>query len=118
MLQRNARIAELYAQALGGIPGVSFAPPMPANCEPVVWLACVLVPPDKRDALLVESQRAGLEMRPFFHPLSSLPPYQTHARTCSNSRALSATGINLPTSRMVDETVVERVARVFKHVLA
>jgi hypothetical protein len=31
---------------------------------------------------------------------------------------LAATGINLPTSRAVDEQIVERVARVFHDVLA
>ena len=40
------------------------------------------------------------------------------ARACPNSIELSATGVNLPTSRAVDEQVVERVARVFHDVLA
>src|SRR6185503_5526973 len=49
-LARNSAIAERYRKALGHLPGLSFPPPMPAHCHPVVWLACVLVPPEKRTA--------------------------------------------------------------------
>lgn len=116
-LARNRRIAELYHAALRDIPGVRLPPPMAAVCEPVVWLACVQVPADKRGAVISAALEARLEMRPFFHSLSSLPPYEKYARVCPNSAELSATGINLPTSRSVDEQVVERVARVFRDVL-
>ena len=56
-------------------------------------------------------------MRPFFHSLSSLPPYEKYARRCPNSAELAATGINLPTSRAVDLQVVHRIVKVFRDVL-
>jgi perosamine synthetase len=117
-LQRNARVMALYREALEGIPGVRFPPALPDRYEPVVWLACVLVPADKRLALMRAAHEAKIETRPFFYGLSSLPPYASYARDCPNSRELSATGINLPTSSAVDEQIVERVARVFHDVLA
>src|SRR6266851_547391 len=117
-LQRNARVAALYREALKGIPGVRFPPAMSDKYEPVVWLACVQVPADKRLAVMRAAHEARIETRPFFHPLSTLPPYGKYARSCPNSAELSATGVNLPTSGDVDEQVVERVARVFHDVLA
>ncbi|MBV8410717.1 MAG: aminotransferase class I/II-fold pyridoxal phosphate-dependent enzyme [Alphaproteobacteria bacterium] len=117
VLQRNAGIAGLYREALMGIPGVRFPPDLPDEYESVVWLACVQVPADKRLPLMQAAREAKVETRPFFHPLSSLPPYRLYARSCPTSRELSATGINLPTSKAVDEQVVERVARVFRDVL-
>ncbi len=117
-LQRNARIAALYREALEGIPGVRFPPVMSDKYEPVVWLACVQVPADKRLAVMRAAHEARIETRPFFHPLSTLPPYSRYARSCPNSAELSATGVNLPTSSDVDDQVVERVARVFHDVLA
>ncbi len=117
-LQRNARVAALYREALEGIPGVRFPPVMSDKYEPVVWLACVQVPADKRLAVMRAAHEARIETRPFFHPLSTLPPYGKYARSCPNSAELSATGVNLPTSGDVDEQVVERVARVFHDVLA
>jgi perosamine synthetase len=117
-LQRNAHIANLYREALRGIPGVRFPPAMSDEYEPVVWLACVQVPADRRLAVMRAGLDAKIETRPFFHPLSTMPPYGRYARTCPNSLELAATGINLPTSNAVDEQVVERVARVFHEVLA
>lgn len=117
-LQRNARIAALYREALEGIHGVRFPPAMSDQYEPVVWLACVQVPADKRLAVMRAAHAARIETRPFFPPLSTLPPYGRYARRCPNSAELSATGVNLPTSSDVDDQVVERVARVFHDVLA
>ncbi len=116
-LERNHRIAELYRAALHDIPGVRFPPAMPEEYRPVVWLACVQVPAEKRLAIMAAAHDAKVEMRAFFHPLSALPPYEKYARDCPNSADLSATGISLPTSRAIDEQIVERVARVFRKVL-
>jgi perosamine synthetase len=116
-LTRNAGVADLYRSALSDIPGVRFPPPLDRMCQPVVWLACVQVPAAKRDDILAAAIAAKIEMRPFFHPLSSLPPYEKYARPCPNSAELAATGINLPTSRSVDGQVVSRIVRVFRDVL-
>ncbi|MBL6613243.1 MAG: aminotransferase class I/II-fold pyridoxal phosphate-dependent enzyme [Reyranella sp.] len=118
VLQRNARVAALYREALKNIPDVRFPPPLPDEYRPVVWMACVQVPAEKRLPLMRAAHEANIETRSFFHPLSALPPYGKYARSCPTSIELSATGVNLPTSRAVDEQVVERVARVFHRVLA
>ncbi|HZQ01674.1 MAG TPA: aminotransferase class I/II-fold pyridoxal phosphate-dependent enzyme [Reyranella sp.] len=117
VLERNHRIERLYRRALAGIPGVRFAATMGREYEPVVWLASVLVPAQHRDAIIAAAQADRIEMRPFFYRLSDLPPYAGYARHCPNSAALSASGINLPTSRDVDDQVVERVVGIFRSVL-
>ena len=117
-LRRNADIVEMYRSALGGIPGVSFPPDMDDIYTPVVWLASVLVPAGRRNALFEAAARADVELRPFFHSLSTLPPYQLWTRHCPVSLALSASGVNLPTSRSIDADAVDRVAEVFRNVLA
>ena len=117
-LARNAAIAVAYREALAGIEGVRFPPPLPDHCQPVTWLACVQVPADRRDAVLAAGRAAEIEMRPFFHPLSVMPPYASFSRSCPNSVELAATGLNLPTSSAVDAQVVYRVARVFRSVLS
>ena len=117
-LVRNEAIAAAYREALAGIEGVRFPPPLPSSCQPVTWLACVQVPADRRDAVLAAGRAADIEMRPFFHSLSAMPPYAAYARSCPASVELSATGLNLPTSCAVDSQVVDRVARVFRSVLS
>jgi perosamine synthetase len=117
MLKRNKDIADAYQVALKGIPGVKFPPTMDPIYQPVVWLASVQVPAAKRDQLLMAAHEARIEMRPFFHSLSTLPPYEKYARVCPNSLELAATGINLPTSRAVDDQVIDRIVKVFRNVL-
>ena len=118
IVERNRRIDSLYRRHLLGIPGVQF-PSAPANhVEPAIWLVSVLVPPARRDPLIAAAKATGIELRPFFYPLSAMPPYRRYGRTGANSQALSQSGINLPTSNAVDETVAARLAQVFRDVLA
>ena len=116
-LARNRHVAELYKQRLHGIRGVRFPPPLDPIYQPVVWLACVQVPAEKRDQLLAAALEANIEMRPFFHSLSSMPLYRKFGRACPNSLELAATGINLPTSYAIDAQTVSRVTKVFRDVL-
>ena len=116
-LERNRDLDHLYREHLSPIPGVRFAPPLPAFYEPVVWLVCTLVPDADRDAVIDAAHRAGIECRPFFHPLSSMPPYRAFARPCPVSSHLARTGLNLPTSGGVDRYVAQKMARVLRDAL-
>jgi perosamine synthetase len=116
-LERNQHIQDLYRDRLSDVPGVTFPPVLPAHYEPVVWLACAQVPAAARAQLIERAHRADIEIRPFFHSLSAMPPYEKYARPCPNSLALAQTGINLPTSSAVDDKVVEKIRRVFLETL-
>jgi perosamine synthetase len=116
-LARNKHLEERYHEHLRDIPGVTFPPPLAEEYESVVWLVCVQVPAQARSRLIEAGRAAQIEMRPFFHSLSALPPYEKYARPCPNSVALSQTGINLPTSTAVDVHVMEKIAAVFRDVL-
>ncbi|HEX9461179.1 MAG TPA: aminotransferase class I/II-fold pyridoxal phosphate-dependent enzyme [Alphaproteobacteria bacterium] len=116
-LRRNSNLERLYRRHLETIPGVSFAPLVAGHCEPVVWLVCARVPADSRADIIAAAAKAGLELRPFFHRLSDMPPYRAFARACPVSAELARTGINLPTSNAVDLRVIEKIASVFRDVL-
>ena len=117
LLAMRANAHQLYVKALTGIPGVSFPPPMSQRAEPVTWFSCAQVPEDKRAELIAGCKAANIDLRPFFHGLSAMPAYRNFARKCPNSDWLSRTGVNLPTSRRVDEQTVARLAAVFESVL-
>jgi perosamine synthetase len=116
-LARNKQLDELYREYLADIPGVAFPPPLADEYEPVVWLVSVQVPEQARSPLIEAARAVDIEMRPFFHSLSALPPYERYARPCPNSIALSQTGINLPTSSGVDGHVMKKIATVFRDIL-
>jgi perosamine synthetase len=117
-LRRNLDLQRLYSDQLRDIPGVTFAPGLSARYEPVVWLCCALVPEDKRRHLIETARRAEIELRPFFHCLSEMPPYRRYSRPCPAAKRLARTGINLPTSSAIESSVLSKVAVVFRQALA
>ena len=117
IMARNRRLERLYREHLGEIPGVAFSDPLPSGDEAAVWLVPLLVPPASRVPVIDAAGRAGIELRPFFHPLSEMPLYRPYGRDCPVSRALSRSGLNLPTSAAVDGNVVRKLAAVLGEVL-
>lgn len=117
LLAMRADVHARYVKALSGIPGVSFPPAMDQRAQPVTWFSCAQVPADKRAELIAACKAANIDLRPFFHGLSSMPAYRQFARKCPNSAWLSRTGVNLPTSRRVDDAMVGRITAVFESVL-
>ena len=117
LLGMRAGVHALYEKALGNIPGVTFPAEMSARARPVTWFSCALVPADKRPALIAACKDVNIDLRPFFHGLSAMPAYRRYARVCPNSTMLSKSGVNLPTSRRVNEQTVERLAGAFRKVL-
>src|SRR5262249_44777134 len=83
------------AASLAVVPGMFRPPAMSERCQPVVWFCCALTPPEKRPTLIAACRRAGIDLRPFFHGLSSMPAYRRFARSCPVSTALSLSGLNL-----------------------
>jgi perosamine synthetase len=116
-LATRRSVAALYDTALAHITGISLPPAMSARCEPVVWFACALTPAERRPTLISACRDANIDLRPFFHGLSSMPAYRDFARACPVSHHLSMTGINLPTSRMVDVRLARKIAQIFRGVL-
>jgi len=117
IVARNRRLEGLYREHLGDLPGLAFPDPPPPGDEAAVWLVPLLVPPASRGPVIEAAGRAGIELRPFFHPLSEMPLYRAYGRDCPVSRALSRSGLNLPTSAAVDGNVVRKLASVLGEVL-
>jgi perosamine synthetase len=116
-LAMRHKVAALYETALAGIPGITFPSAMPARFSPVVWFACALTPAEKRPELIAACRDANIDLRRFFHGLSSMPAYRDFARPCPVSSRLAMTGVNLPTSRKVDVRLAGKIADIFRGVL-
>lgn len=86
--------------------------PIAANIRPVNWITCVLLnDPDRvfRDKVLDELKNRGIETRPFFYPLTSLPMYKDNVNPISEN--LSARGLNLPTFAGISEEQIKFISR-------
>jgi perosamine synthetase len=95
-------------------------PPNAPRCRTVYWLYSVLVnEAARRDALTAELAQAGIETRPFFYPIHQFPMYRRHRTDtgCPVACALSASGLNLPTSSYLKEADINLIAAVLRGLL-
>jgi perosamine synthetase len=117
LVARRRAIFARYQELLRGIPGLGFQPVAPW-AEPSPWLFCLTVDErafgKSRDELMRHLDEHGIETRPFFIPLHLLPPYKEEARKRGDelpvTLALSAAGLNLPTSTRLSDADLERIA--------
>ncbi len=98
-IARKRRIAQLYCEGLADLPGVVL-PVERSGYTNVYWMVSVLFDaafPLTRDEVIPALRARGIDSRPFFHPLDTLPPYHS-ATPCPQALALSRMGLNLPSS--------------------
>jgi len=126
LIERKRAIFSWYREELGTVDGVTLNAE-PAGHRHVFWMVTAIVDPRYRvmkQQLQEAFDKAGIDTRPFFHPLSSLPAYRDRPRardaTARNSVAyrVSATGINLPSALSLDRDSVKYVCDTFKAALA
>ncbi len=73
--------------------------PVKSGSITVNWLTSIVLQDEKisRDNLMSYLNNKGIEVRPFFEPLSNLPMYQNTSVNNDNANFLSNRGLNLPT---------------------
>jgi perosamine synthetase len=114
-IARKREIAARYAAGLAGVPGLRLAVERP-GCKNVYWMVSVVVEegyPLDRDALMLALRERGVDSRPFFHPLDTLPPYRS-ADPRPVALALSRRGLNLPSSPSLTDAQVERICAILR----
>ena len=121
-IARRREIAEKYAQQLGGLPGISLQPEK-SWARNVYWMTCVVLSEDlpfSRDTFMAKLAEVGVETRPFFYPMHTLPMYRefAHGKSFPMADRLAARGINLPSSAALSEEdvafVCEQIIQFFE----
>lgn len=126
LVERKRQIFACYRERLADVPAVTL------NVEPVgtrnsywmvtvVWDAAVGL---TKDAVTGALKEDGIDTRPFFHPLSSLPAYW-EAKDRDRARRenkvaydISPRGINLPCGMSVEESDIDRVCDSLRRILS
>ena len=117
------QIFEWYRAELAGVEGVRLNPE-PAGTRNSCWMV-TLVDAARRipkEEVIRRLDERGIDSRPFFYPLSSLPAYAAHGAGEHRSRnpiayELSAYGVNLPSALSLTRDDVRRVCDEVKAVL-
>ncbi len=106
LVARKRQIFEWYRNELEGVKGLTlnFEAPQTKN---TYWMVTVVLDPRlglKKEDLMDRLGEQGIDTRPFFHPLSSIPAYRDleQARQARQRNrvtyAISPFGINLPSA--------------------
>jgi perosamine synthetase len=114
-IARKHWIANTYNQLLTGLPGV-ILPPEAEWAKSVYWMYSILVTdefPITRDELMAHLGNNGIDSRPFFYPIHTMPMYET-GESLPVAERLSRQGINLPSAVTMTEAKMERVAEAIR----
>jgi perosamine synthetase len=104
IFERRRSIFDTYRSGLSGIQGIDFQP-VAEWADPAPWLFNITIDPEAyghtRDNLATRLDAEGIETRPFFIPLTTLPPFREGAIARGDavpvSMMLGGSGLNLPT---------------------
>jgi perosamine synthetase len=118
MLGRREAIYARYTANLATVPGIQLQTELPDRSR-AHWLYSVIVDDDfgiSRDELATELSAHGIETRPFFIPIHTLPPYAPLYPTLELpvTSWLSGRGLNLPTFSGMSIDQVDRVCQVIE----
>ncbi len=106
--EEKLRISAHYRESLK-FAQVNFQPHNP-NISICEWLVSIVVPEEIRDNLRTFLTSEGIETRPFFFPVHTMPMYTKFARDLPNSEILSRSGLNLPSYPELSNADIEVIA--------
>jgi len=118
-IARRRENAKWYQELLGDIREFTLSIEKPW-AKSVYWMSNVILGEDfplSRDETMTLLAQKGIETRPFFYPMHSLPMYQELAagQTFPVSDSLAARGINLPSSAQLTRSDVEYICEMLRN---
>lgn len=117
-INRRREIANTYMQLLGDFPEIAILPEK-SWARNVYWLTSIILGDRcliSRDDLMLKLAELGVETRPFFYPLHTLPMYSVlnGDKSFHVAEKVSARGLNLPSSANLTEDDLEYICSSIK----
>lgn len=116
LIEKKTWIARTYKELLREANNLVHAPEMPW-AKNVYWFYSILVHKNRRDKAIEFLGQQGIETRPFFYPIHSLPPYSRGLKL-PTAEELSARGLNLPSGPKITEDEIYYVAENLENALS
>ena len=121
-LAARRRVAAGYDARLANLEPRLLRPVTAPWAEPVHWMYTILLDEtlqDRRDTVMAAMAAEGVETRPVFHPIHSLPPYEAiGGGAFANAVSCGRRGINLPTHAKLSDDDMDRVAAALSRALS
>jgi perosamine synthetase len=120
-LERRRENAAWYRELLADEPRITLSPEATWATN-VYWMTCALLDESvelSRDEIAARLAENGIETRPFFYPLHTLPPYRDElgAGPYPVAESLAGRGLNLPSSALLARDDVEYVSTALRRAL-
>jgi len=112
-LEARTRLAAAYRQRLECLEDFLELPAAESWAHPVYWLYTVVLKdscPVERDELMAQLAGDGIETRPVFHPMHTLPPYRGSGGAYPVAEKLARRGLSLPMHEMLSEEDLDFIA--------
>jgi perosamine synthetase len=115
-LSKKRKIADWYARELNGVPVVFHRET--ADVRHSYWMCSILVDePKTRDSLSRSLEEEGIETRPLFSPVHTMPMYAERGEVHPVAERLAPRGINLPSWPGLQRAQVRHICEVVRTAL-
>jgi perosamine synthetase len=111
-LSYRRKVADWYDESLAPLRDEILLPTPSNLVSQAFWMYNIFLRKgdhSRRDAVMWELDKSGIETRPVFHPLHTMPPY-LEATAYPIADTWAPRGINLPTHQSITRSDVQRVA--------
>lgn len=118
LVEKKRLIAKWYKERLADLPGIQFNTDIPHTYNNY-WLTTFVLDKKygiKKEELVKKLRTYNIIARPFFYPLSIMPPFRRKANT-PVSKLISAYGISPPCFHDITENQVDYVCSAIKEIL-
>lgn len=120
-VEKKRKIAGWYIEGLKDLEKKGAIKPhleMPwAKC--IYWMYSILIKEKfgiSRDELMKKLGENGIETRPFFYPINTMPPYKSNQESIPLAEVLSNCGLNLPSSVKLLAKEAKSICQVIKEI--
>jgi perosamine synthetase len=126
LLEKKRKIFQWYKMRLADIPGITLNAE-PSGFENSYWMTTVVLDPSfglTTADIRSKFEEYGIDVRPFFHPMSSLPAFARYPNVQEAQQrnkiaySISPMAFNLPSALQLGEGQVDRVCGLLKTFLA
>lgn len=106
ILSSRRNIENTYREVLSGVSEIQWQENIEGH-ERVVWLVCATVKGHERDQVMEILRQHGVDVRPFFYPLSEMEIYKAYTFSNTVSSKIAYQGFNLPTINDIEFATVK-----------
>lgn len=117
LIDKKLELARRYDALLDGLPLETHRPAYPDMVH-TYWMYSVLVPMGERDRVCAALQEDGIETRPTFYPVHTMPMYSQRFERHPVAEDIGWRGLNLPSWPELDDGSLKRIADALARALA